>query len=185
MAHVHLDGELPGITGLLASYPQTGGPLGILADALLQRDDDLSRAERELVAAFVSRGNDCEFCTGAHGAVARSYGDLDAELVGQVLAGHDLASVPGLTPRLRALLTLAGQVRLGGQEVETSTVAQARDAGATDLAIHDTVLIAAAFCMFNRYVDGLRTAVPPDPSFYDLGADLIRRQGYGWPTAAH
>jgi len=185
MAHVHLDGDLPGITGLLATYRETGSALGLLADALLQRDDDLSRAERELLAAYVSRGNDCEFCTGAHGAVARSYGDLAPDLVGQVLSGQDLASIPGLSPRLLALLTLAGQVRLGGNEVQASTVAQARDAGATDLAIHDTVLIAAAFCMFNRYVDGLRTAVPPDPSFYDLGADLIRRQGYGWPTAAH
>jgi hypothetical protein len=57
-------------------------------------------------------------------------------------------------------------------------VEAARAEGATDLEIHDTVLIAAAFCMFNRYVDGLGTLAPTDPSVYDRTAERIVSVGY-------
>ncbi len=182
MAHVHIQPDLPGVTGLLASYPETGVALRALADVLLHRDQGLSRAERELIAAFVSGRNDCEFCAASHGAMAQGYGDLDADLVRQVIGGRELGAVAGLSDKLRALLTLAAQVQRGGSHVEPATVEQARAAGATDLDIHDAVLIAAAFCMFNRYVDGLQTSLPQDPAFYDLSADRIRRQGYAGPA---
>jgi hypothetical protein len=56
-----------------------------------------------------------------------------------------------------------------------------RAEGATDLEIHDTVLIAAAFCMFNRYVDGLGTSAPDDPAQYAASAQHLVRHGYQVP----
>jgi hypothetical protein len=79
---------------------------------------------------------------------------------------------------LKALLVIAGQVQRGGKQVTTEAVARARDLGATDLEIHDTVLIAAAFCMFNRYVDGLATTQPRDEAMYRERGKRIAREGY-------
>ncbi|HLJ98921.1 MAG TPA: carboxymuconolactone decarboxylase family protein, partial [Streptosporangiaceae bacterium] len=81
--------------------------------------------------------------------------------------------------KLRALLRIAAAVQQGGQHVRGEDVAAARRAGATDLEIHDTVLIAAAFCLYNRYVDGLATTLPDDPSGYAMMAELIVTAGYG------
>jgi uncharacterized peroxidase-related enzyme len=183
MAHVSLSRPLPGMAGLLASYPVTAGPLGELADALLGRDDGLSRGERELIGAFVSTGNGCTYCAAMHGAVACAHLGPDAGLVDTVLEveGTPSSSAAALDPRLRALLALAEEVRRGGDQVRAETVRAAREAGASDPEIHDTVLIAATFCMFNRYVDGLRTALPDDPSWYAIGARRLAERGYATP----
>ena len=155
---------LPGIAGLLAGHPDTAGPLNALAEALLRGPSPLTPAERETIAAHVSRRNGCEFCAETHGAVARH------------LAGGDLPA--GGDARLRALLTIAEKVRVDGRSVTADDVAAARAAGADDRAVHDTVLIAAAFCMFNRYVDGLATALPADASHYERHARALAENGY-------
>jgi hypothetical protein len=69
-------------------------------------------------------------------------------------------------------------VQKGGKFVTESDIAAARKQGATDLEIHDTVLIAAAFCMFNRYVDGLGATMPDDPAFYDIIGRQRAQEGY-------
>src|SRR5262249_46811873 len=89
----------------------------------------------------------------------------------------DPAQAP-ISPKLRALLAIAGAVQRSGLDVTTDLVATARDAGATDVEIHDTVLIAAAFCMFNRYVDGLATIAPDNPAGYASAAERIITHGY-------
>jgi alkylhydroperoxidase/carboxymuconolactone decarboxylase family protein YurZ len=83
-----------------------------------------------------------------------------------------------VSPKLKTLLAIAAKVQAGGKQVTAEDVARARAAGATDLEIHDTVLIAAAFCMYNRYVDGLATLTPTDPDVYDRMGQRMAQQGY-------
>jgi uncharacterized peroxidase-related enzyme len=161
--------------GPMIAYPETGKHLNGLAQALLRGPSSLTPAERELIATYVSAANDCYFCTNAHGATARHFFGPEAGIVDQIK--NDFHEAP-VSDKLKALLVIAGKVQQGGCCVTTEDVARARQQGADDKAIHDTVLIAAAFCMFNRYVDGLATWTPDDPALYDrFGADLAEK-GY-------
>jgi uncharacterized peroxidase-related enzyme len=173
--HVNLGNDLPGIIGLFHFRPETARPLSELADALLSAPSTLSRGERELIAAYVSGLNDCDFCAGSHSAFAAAQLPEGMPLVEQVRADLDQAKVPD---KLKALLRVAGKVRISGKSVTDADVAAARAAGASDTEIHDTVLIAAAFCMFNRYVDGLATIAPEDPAVYQQQAKMIVSSGY-------
>jgi uncharacterized peroxidase-related enzyme len=175
MAHIELGNDAPGILGLLQYRPETGKVLFELADVLLRGDNTLSRGERELIASYVSTLNECRFCAMSHGAFAAAQLPGGDEVVAQACAAPDTAPISG---KLRALLGLAAAVRAGGDAVTPGHVAAARTAGATDAEIHDTVLIAAAFCMFNRYVDGLGTTAPDDPAVYALVAPGIVANGY-------
>ena len=157
MAHIHLTEQLPGIRGLMAFRPLTAGPLNALAEVLLRTDEGLGMGERELIATFVSSRNDCFFCQNIHGAVAQYYFPEQEDLVLQVKENYRTAP---LSEKMKALLAIAESVHLGGKAVTAEQVETARSLGASDVDIHDTVLIAAAFCMFNRYVDGLATTTP-------------------------
>lgn len=157
MPHIKLPEGLPGITGPMAYRRETAKPLNELAEVLLRGPSTLTRGERELIATYVSSENDCYFCQTCHGAAAAHHLDMNYDLVDQVKS--DFRSAP-VSDKLKALLNIAGKVQKGGKNVTDNDVAQARQFGATDLEIHDTVLIAAAFCMFNRYVDGLATWTP-------------------------
>jgi uncharacterized peroxidase-related enzyme len=166
----------PGIRGPLAFRPETAGPLMALADALLHSPGTLSPGERELIAAYVSGLNKCTFCRASHSAFAAAQLDEGVALVDQVR--RDLDSAP-ISAKLRALLRLAAAVQKSGREVTPELVDAAREASATDVEIHDTVLIAAAFCMYNRYVDGLGTlALSDDPADYADDAKRIASHGY-------
>lgn len=175
MPHIDLPEGMPGIRGPMAFRPSTSKPLNDLVEVLLREDNSLSRGERELIASHVSKLNGCRYCSTSHGAYAARQLDGGWDVVDAVWADLDAAPV---SPKLRALLVVAGQVREGGLAVTPEAVAAARAEGATDVEIHDTVLIAAAFCMFNRYVDGLATWAPEDRSSYDERAHLIVDQGY-------
>ena len=165
----------PGITGLLAYRPATGRPIEALVDALLVAPSSLSRGERELIAAYVSGLNECTFCTNAHSAFAAAQLDAGMTLVEQVRADPDSAPVPA---KLQALLRIAAAVRRDGRAVTPELVDTARAEGATDVEVHDTVLIAAAFSMLNRYVDGLGTLAPEDPDRYQATVPAILAHGY-------
>ena len=183
MSHIELGVDetlFPGISGPLLYRPLTAGPMTELAEALLRGENTLSRGERELIAAYVSNLNDCFFCATSHSAFAALQIDGGAPLVEQVKL--DPAAAP-ISDKLRALLAIAGKVQTGGKSVTSDDVAAAREHGATDLEIHDTVLIAAAFCMYNRYVDGLATWAPTDPRAYDEMGRRIVEQGYLAPVA--
>jgi uncharacterized peroxidase-related enzyme len=180
MAHIDLGNEIPGIRGLLIYRPETGEALGELAEVLLRGDNSLSRGERELIAAYVSRLNECVYCASSHSETAAAQLPGGAATVQQTLADAGTAPVSG---KMRALLDIAGLVQVSGRMVTADAVARARAAGATDVEIHDTVLIAAAFCMYNRYVDGLGTAVPDDPAEYVAGAQALVEHGYRTPPS--
>jgi uncharacterized peroxidase-related enzyme len=175
MAHIELNNDLPGVAGLFQYRPETAGPLNALAEVLLRGPNTLSQGERELIAAYVSDRNDCLFCASAHSAFAAAQLPEGMALVDQVRVSPERAPI---SPRLRALLAIAGAVQRSGHEVTADLVAAARETGASDVEIHDTVLIAAAFCMFNRYVDGLATFAPDDPALYAAQAERILAQGY-------
>jgi len=178
MAHIDLGVDetlLPGINGPLRYRPETAKPLLELAEVLLRGPHPLTEDERELIAAHVSGLNGCDFCRGSHAAFAAAQLDEGMTLVDQVRADLDTAPVP---EKLRALLRIAGAVARGGRAVDAGLVDAARAEGATDLEIHDTVLIAAAFCMYNRYVDGLGTFTPTDPEAYASAAKRIVQEGY-------
>ncbi len=174
MAHISLREEDPGIVGLLRFRPETGKVLLELAEVLLRGESTLSPGERELIAGYVSSQNDCRYCAGIHTATARHLLASSPGFMDAVLSDHTTAPI---SAKLKALLVIAGKVRQGGHFVTDEDVAQAREHGATDIEIHDTVLIAAAFCMFNRYVDGLATAIPPDEAYEEWGKEMAAR-GY-------
>ncbi|GIH75116.1 carboxymuconolactone decarboxylase family protein [Planobispora longispora] len=175
MPHITLGSDEPGIRGLFRYRPETAGPLNELAEVLLRGDSTLSRGERELIAAYVSGLNQCRFCCSSHSAFAAAQLPEGAALVEEVCADPSAAPIPA---KLRALLAIAAAVQQSGRNVTGEHVAAARAAGATDREIHDTVLIAAAFCMYNRYVDGLATVAPDDPAAYARAAEQIVAVGY-------
>ncbi|ONF62564.1 carboxymuconolactone decarboxylase family protein [Amycolatopsis keratiniphila] len=171
MPHIALDENLPGITGLFAYRPETAAPLGQLAEVLLRGPSSLSVGERELIGAVVSRGNDCTFCSLSHAAVAAEA--LEGGMPVVEAAWKDVDGAP-VSAKVRALLHVALAVRESGKSVGEDLIETARAEGATDVEIHDTVLIAAAFCMFNRYVDGLATlAVDDQDAYREAGVHLL------------
>jgi uncharacterized peroxidase-related enzyme len=175
MPHIKLPEGAPGITGPMIAYPETQTHLSGLAEALLRGPSSLTSAERELIAAYVSSGNECYFCTQSHAAAARVHFDEQRGVVDQVLANLQAAPV---SAKLKALLNIADKVRRDGRLVQAEDIDQARALGADDKAIHDTVLIAAAFCMFNRYVEGLGTWAPKDPAAYEESGLRLAKEGY-------
>ena len=176
MPHIDFNNNLPGIRSALAYSPRTAEPLGALAEILLRSNEGLTPVERELIATYVSYLNDCFYCHQSHGEIACIYLDGDRELVNQVRKNYLSADI---SDKLKSLLAIAGKVQQSGKAVTTDDVAQAKNCGATDKDIHDTVLIAAAFCMFNRYVDGLATFTPTDMDSYPLRAKQVAEKGYG------
>lgn len=179
MAHINLPNELPGILGPMAFRPSTAKPLNELADALLRGDSTLTRGDRELIASRVSRLNGCKFCCDSHSTFAALQLDGGFDTVDCVL--NDPTTAP-ISTKLKALVAIAEQVQISGKSVTSEAIQAAREHGATDLEIHDTVLIAAAFCMFNRYVDGLGTWAPEDRDAHLDSGRMIVEHGYAAAT---
>jgi uncharacterized peroxidase-related enzyme len=179
MAHITLPPGLPGIRGPMAFRPETAKPLNELVEILLRGPHSLTPGERELIATYVSARNDCQYCQTIHGAVAAAHLNGDENLVLQVKTDPEQAAI---SDKLKALLVIAGKTAAGGKQVTALDVENARKVGATDIEIHDTVLIAAVFCLCNRYVDGLATWTPDDPAFYRQRGVLLAEIGYSAAT---
>jgi uncharacterized peroxidase-related enzyme len=171
MAHIQIASELPGITGLLNSRPGSGKILRALAQHLLRKDSGMSHGERELLATSVSVRNRCEFCSRSHGSAAALLLAYPGDIVEDLRSGKCQASQDD---RMQALLAIAAKVQGSASDVSEADISKARASGADDEAIHDTVLIAAAFCMYNRYVDGLATAKPPAAAYPAIGERLVK-----------
>ena len=174
MPYIPLEEHLPGITGLLEYRKDTAGPIRELTQFLLRGPSTLTDGEREMIATIVSHNNECRFCVTAHTAAA----DLllgERETVQKIKEDIDTAPV---SEKMKALLIIAKQVQQSGKNVTEASIKRAKDAGATDVEIHDTVLIAALFCLYNRYVDGLATVAPKDPEFYKGLAKRLVDNGY-------
>jgi uncharacterized peroxidase-related enzyme len=175
MAHINLPEGLPGIRGPMVFRPETAKPLNQLAEILLRNENTLSRGDRELIATYVSSLNDCFFCQNAHGGIAQHYLQCDMPFIDAVKTDYSSTTI---SDKLKSLLSIAGSVQKGGRNVTPAQIEKAKSLGATDLEIHDTVLIAAAFCMFNRYVDGLGTWAPQDREIYVKRGKQRAEEGY-------
>lgn len=180
MAHIQVPEGVPGIRSLVLFRPETGKSLYALAQVLLRGDSPLSEADRELIAAYVSYRNECMFCMSSHAAAARCLYGNEAGRVDEVLQDMKRS---GITEKMKALLYIAGKVQILGKEVKPEDIEAARSLGADDREIHDTVLIAATFCMFNRYVDGLASYTPTDPEEYKAMGERMAK-GYMLPQQA-
>jgi uncharacterized peroxidase-related enzyme len=175
MPHIKLPEGVPGILGPMFFSPETTKPLRELVEVLLRGPNTLTPAEREMIATYVSSENDCYFCQHSHGAAAAEHLGGNYELIDQIK--RDFGTAP-ISDKLKALLAVAGKVQKGGKHVTSGDIENARKHGATDKEIHDTVLIAAAFSMYNRYVDGLATWQPHDAAMYREHGQRIAKQGY-------
>src|ERR1700682_5984294 len=180
MPHIKLPEGVPGILGPMAFSPATAKPMNELAEVLLRSPNSLEPWEREMIATYVSYENDCHFCHTVHGATAAHHLGGNEELVDQVRQRFEASPI---SDKLKELLAIAGKVQKGGKHVTSEDVEKARKHGATDKEIHDTVLIAAAFCMFNRYVDSLATWAPQnDPQAYRESGKRLAEKGYVYST---
>ena len=176
MPHINVDPNLPGIRSLMAFSPETATPMGKLANLMLHTNEGLRMAEREMIATYVSYLNDCFYCEQSHGAIVTCYLNDDNNLIEQVKKDYQHAEI---SDKMKTLLSIAGSVQKGGKHVTQQQIDDAKNAGATDRDIHDSVLITAMFCMFNRYVDGLASNTPTDLSSYPLRAKQVAEHGYG------
>jgi uncharacterized peroxidase-related enzyme len=175
MAHIKVEEGIPGIRSLFQFSPETGKPLCELAEVLLRGSSPLSSAERELIAAYVSHRNGCMFCMNSHAAAARSWYGEQKQIVDELLLEQNTGS---LSQKMKALLLIAGKVQNSGNSVTPEDIEAARESGAADADIHDTVLIAAAFSLFNRYVDGLASFTPPGEEAYEEMGKRMCEKGY-------
>ncbi len=174
MPYIPLEEHLPGITGLLEYRKDSAAPIRNLTQFLLRGPSSLSEAERELIATIVSHRNQCKFCTTAHTAAA----DL---LLGEKNTTDEIKqdiNTAQISEKMKSLLVIASLVQQSGKNVTAEVINNAKNAGATDLEIHDTVLIAALFCLYNRYVDGLATAMPEKPEYFQSLAERLVNHGY-------
>jgi uncharacterized peroxidase-related enzyme len=183
MPHIALPENMPGITAGFAFRPETAKPMRELAHILLHTSGNagFSSGDRELVATFVSSRNTCYFCQTSHGAAASHLKGGARNLVDAVCENYKVAAI---SEKLKSLLAIAEQVQIDGKRVTAKLVDQARQHGATDLDIHDTILIAAAFCMYNRYVDGLQTVQPRNEAMYSEMGKHMAEEGYCRPSEA-
>lgn len=169
MPYINVEPHLPGVTGLLEFRRDTAEPLRELTQILLRGPNTLSEAEREMIATIVSHKNRCTFCVTSHAAAADALLG-EHETIQKMREDIEIAPV---SEKMKALLTIAAQVQESGKSVTPQSISRAKNAGATDLELHDTVMIAALFSLYNRYVDGLATIAPTDPVYYaDLGHRL-------------
>lgn len=175
MAYIELNNKMPGIAGLLQYRPETAKPLSELAEILLRGPSSLSSGEREMIASYVSYRNKCHFCHTSHGAAAAHHFDGDLSLIDDIKNDFEETEI---SPKLRSLLDIAAKVQQSGNDVKEADIDAAREHGATDREIHDAVLIAAAFCMYNRYVDGLGTWAPEEKEAYDETGKRLAKEGY-------
>lgn len=174
MPYIPLKENLPGITGLLDYRQDTALPIRQLTQILLRGESTLTEGERELIATVVSFGNECKFCTAAHSAAADIL--LEAPFISEKVK-QDPGAAP-VSDKMKALLDIARAVQKNGKLVSPAMVEAARRQGATDRELHDTVLIAALFSLYNRYVDGLATVTPSEPAFYDRLGHILKEKGY-------
>ena len=174
MPYIPLEEHLPGITGLLEYRQDSAAPIRELTQILLRGPSTLTEGERELIATIVSSRNECKFCTAAHTAAANV---LLGESETSKKVKENIITAP-VSEKMKALLTIASQVQQNGKNVTSESIQKAKDEGATDIEIHDTVLIAALFCLYNRYVDGLATVTPTQPEFYNNLGNRLKEHGY-------
>lgn len=170
MAYIQLPENAVGMRGLMAFRPHLAPHLGGFTEGILNIEEGLSKAEREIIGTLVSKLNDCQLCEGVHGAVAACYLDDNETLINQIKEDYEKAPI---SEKLKSLLSIAASVQKGGKYVTQQQITRAKELGASDMEIHDSVIIAATFCFFNRYLDGLGVAQITDPEVFRQRGRMI------------
>lgn len=173
--YIPLNKEYFGIRSLFDFRPETAKIISLLAEELLQTEVGLTKGEREIIATYVSKLNNCYYCSNSHGATAKYLCNEDETFVQNAVNDPENSK---LSPKMKALLAIAKEVQQHGQNVTQKHFDEARKFGATDIELHDTVLITAFFCMCNRYVDGLGTIQPKNIEMYDKNGKVRAKEGY-------
>jgi uncharacterized peroxidase-related enzyme len=178
LPHIHLEEGYPAIRSLYMYSPATAYPLNLLVQTLLHdpASSTLTPGERELIATYTSSLNHCKYCANTHGAIAKHQLGGNESVVQDIL--HQDVNTADVSDKLKVLLHIVAKVQQDGRSVTTDDIVTAKEQSATDKEIHDAVLIAAAFCMYNRYVDGLATWAPDDPLVYDAMGKQRATEGY-------
>jgi uncharacterized peroxidase-related enzyme len=176
MAYIQIDSSLPGMQSLLDYRPQIASPLKTLMAVMMRSKEGLSKGERELIATYVSNLNDCYNCHQIHGEVAQCFFEELPDLVESIKTDIHNAD---LTQRQKAILGIAANVQKNGKLVTDQQISGAKNLGISDLEIHDTVLISAMFCFFNRYIDGLGIVSQDTTETFKERAKMIAEFGYG------
>ena len=180
--------DVPRIGVAMRLTPGLGVHLRGLADEILVHDypgATLQRHEREMLATAVSAANDCLFCMDSHGAFANALLEKAGatDLVPMIDVIKD-GSSDGLSDKMCALLHIARTVQRDPRGLAEVDVDAATAAGATDADIQLAILIASAFSMYNRLVDGFRTRTAPTTEAYRARAVEIAEHGYSAPAGA-
>ena len=178
MAYIKTGVNQPGIVELLFYKGSTGKALSNLAHTLMHGPSSLSPGQREMIASYVSQLNDCEYCQHSHAASANSHFEDGGDTMNCVFSNIETAPI---SQKMKRLLDIASKVSRSGRSVTSMDVKYAKEAGASDEDIHDAVLIASAFCMYNRYVDGLGTSKPQSFDEYNQMGYRMSTVGYKYP----
>jgi uncharacterized peroxidase-related enzyme len=177
--------DVPGIGAAMRLTPELGLHLRGLADAVLVHDypgATITRAEREMLATALSASNDCFYCMDSHAEHASAVLERDGGTErAALLEDLKLGALHGLDRKMQALVQIARTVGRRSRDLSAEDVEAARAAGATDADVQLAVLIASAFSMYNRLVDGFRARTPTNPEAYRERAAEIAEHGYSPP----
>lgn len=169
---IKLDPKFPGIVSLFMFDKGVAKHLSAMGQELMRRPSGLSVGERELIAAFVSKMNECEFCYRSHKSCA--FETLERpDWVGEFLERENSETLP---MKMRALMVYALHVSFLNRSELPKAVEACKKFGATDQEIHDVAAITAFFNMCNRYVDGLGTTFEPGQEVE--GGKSLAKYGY-------
>ncbi|SHL45127.1 uncharacterized peroxidase-related enzyme [Pseudonocardia thermophila] len=156
-------GFVPNVFRALARRPDELRAFLDYHDALMEKSEGLSKAERELIVVATSGANHCTYCVVAHGAILRIRAK-DPEIADYVATNPWGAP---LSPRERAIVDLALRIATDSARLTDADLDAARAAGLTDEEIWDIGAITAFFAMSNRLAH--LTALRPNPEFFLLG----------------
>lgn len=162
--------ETPHLADVFKTFPDHIKPLLDYHDALLRGDSPLSIAERELIAAYVSGLNACNFCFGAHKAMARAFG-VDETVIDALIEDVETAPVDN---KLKPLLKYVAKLKDLPPRLTDADAQAVYDAGWPERALFDAVQVAALFNLMNRIIEG--TGVTFDYAENPLSEDEIKER---------
>ena len=154
------------------AYPGTARPLLDYHHALLRGPSPLTVAERELIAAYVSRLNACRYCHGVHTATAQAFGIPEGTL-GALL--DDVGAAP-VAERMKPLLRYVGKLTLTPAKITPGDAEAVLAAGWEEQALHDAVAVCGLFNLMNRVVEGL--GITAGEAYFQASARRIADIGY-------
>ena len=147
-------------------------PLLEFHQALLRGDSPFSIKERELMAAFVSGVNACQYCYGAHAAVAKLYGVSEPLLTGLL----DDIGTSEIDDKLRPVFAYLKKLTLTPTRMTQADADAVLDVGWSEQALYDTVQVCCLYNFMNRFVEGL--GLTPIPEQFDFEGQMIKDGGY-------